>query len=126
MKRIAFLVLSLLLCFTVPVFTAPAEGANRLTTNPIIIDTTDQAIAGPIVITSMIWVSTEASAISQNDDLTIELGTGSGAVVFSIRNTKSSSTFNPVVMPFPGGWETPAIYIEDIDGGELHIFTKTR
>lgn len=97
--------------------------ANRTSKNPIVIDTTDTAIAGPLIISAMYWISTAASAkdIAIADTITIKSANTNGDVLIACK-----AVVAPNVIPlFEGAnpwYVNEGLYIEDIDGGELHIF----
>jgi len=105
--------------------------ANRLDTNPIIIDTTNAGVTGPLAITAMAWVSTQETArdIAADDDLTITAGARAGetpitggATLFAKR---AESSVDNLVISFNKSWKVPnGFFVEDIDGGELHIWLE--
>jgi len=96
--------------------------ANRTTKNPIVIDTADTELAGPLHIKRMIWAGTEVSGkdIAAADDLTLRERV-SGDIVFAFRAT--ADNLGPFVVFEGGTWNCPnGLYVDDIDGGELTIW----
>ena len=95
--------------------------ANRTNKNPIVIDTTDTAITGPLIITAMYWISTSASTkdIAIADKISIKHNNTNGDIL------ECKAVVAPNIVPlFEGSkpWYVEGLYVEDIDGGELVIF----
>ena len=97
--------------------------ANRTAKNPIVIDTTDTAIAGPLKLCRVTWNGTAATNkdIAASDDLTLKWKDGSGDILFAHRAT--ADNLGPIVVFEGGVWNlSEGLYIEDLDGGELHLW----
>ena len=96
--------------------------ANRTNKNPLVIDTTDTAIVGPLIITAMYWISTAASAkdIAIADTISIKHLNANGDVLIECKAVAA-----PNIVPLFEGckpWHVEGLYVEDIVGGELVIF----
>ena len=96
--------------------------ANRLKSNPIVIDATDSAVPGPLHIQAIAWMSTQVSGmdIAADDDLTLKSRDATGAIVLEKR---AETADDPLMISFSGGWNVPdGLYVEDLDGGQLYIW----
>ena len=96
--------------------------SNRVNKNPLVIDTTDTVIVGPLIINAMYWISTAASTkdIAIADIITIKHLNATGDVIIACK-----AVVAPNIVPlFEGSkpWYVEGLYVEDLDGGELHIF----
>ena len=113
--------------------------ANRYVGNIYVIDTTDTQLGGPnptggvkgnLYIRAIKWVSTSASAITNDADLTIEWKDSAGDIIIAARavihETAASSDLSNCVqysVEFGGEpWIVPGLYFEDLDAGEVQIF----
>lgn len=115
--------------------------SNRYNAKFIVIDTTDTQIGGPeadggpkgpLSIRLLQWVNTQARAIANDHDLTIEWARNGGDIIIAARaiihETAGSQDFAGAVFyeaNFGGEpWIVPGLFIEDIDGGELLVILE--
>ena len=109
--------------------------SNSLSTNPLIIDTADTHISGPLSINCIKWVSGGETGkdIAVGDCLVIRVGTditGKGTRVIDVKatdiNDANDATPQEGYSAYFGrpGWMVDSIglFIDKIDGGELQIF----
>lgn len=101
---------------------------NRVNKNPIVIDTTDVAIPGPLSIQAIAWIGGGESTkdIVVGDRLRIKFKDENGDVCLDVKVTIDTDG-GPLQIgyqqSFPRNWEvSEGLYIEDIVGGELYIW----
>lgn len=104
--------------------------ANRLLTNPMIIDTTDATIPGPLTIQAIAWIGGGEAGkdIAVADRLRIKIRNTGGGVVLDVKaqfvNDADDGTSQVgFQQSFPRDWKVAdGLYVDDIDGGELYIW----
>lgn len=101
---------------------------NRLNKNPIVIDTTDTAIPGPLSIQAIAWVGGAESTkdIVVADRLRLKFKDATGDVCLDVKvsiDTDGGPIHVGFQQSFPRGWDvSEGLYVEDLVGGELYLW----
>lgn len=100
--------------------------SNRLDSNPIVVDTTDTTVTGPLSIVALKWVGTQNTGkdIAQNDKLTIKDTNAAGNILIQCKAQVSAPGQEAYSVYFGSPWNVSGLFVDDLDGGELQIFLK--